>query len=41
LPALNPESVRVRLIAQDIIEALQRGFKGEQVWSDMGYASPE
>ncbi|KAL9375848.1 hypothetical protein Peur_032727 [Populus x canadensis] len=41
LSALHPESFRVRSTAQNIIEALQRGFKGEQVWSDMGYASPE
>lgn len=41
LPALHPESVRMRLIAQDIIDALQRGLKREQVWSDMGYASQE
>ncbi|KAJ6417768.1 hypothetical protein OIU84_001197 [Salix udensis] len=41
LPALHPESVRTRLIAQDIIDALQRGLKREQVWSDMGYASQE
>ncbi|KAF5743580.1 hypothetical protein HS088_TW08G00164 [Tripterygium wilfordii] len=41
LPAIHPESIRVRLIAKDIIEALQRGLKKEQVWSDLGYASPE
>ncbi|KAJ6748083.1 METALLOENDOPEPTIDASE OMA1 [Salix purpurea] len=41
LPALHPESVRTRLIAQDIIDALQRGLQREQVWSDMGYASQE
>ncbi|XP_010277452.1 PREDICTED: uncharacterized protein LOC104611885 [Nelumbo nucifera] len=39
LPAIHPESVRVRLIAKDIIEALQRGLRHEQVWSDLGYAS--
>uniref|UniRef100_A0A5B6Z9B3 Peptidase M48 domain-containing protein n=1 Tax=Davidia involucrata TaxID=16924 RepID=A0A5B6Z9B3_DAVIN len=39
LPAIHPESVRVRLISKDIIEALQRGLKHEQVWSDLGYAS--
>ncbi|XP_059449947.1 mitochondrial metalloendopeptidase OMA1 [Corylus avellana] len=38
LPAIHPESVRVRLIAKDIIEALQRGLRNEQVWSDLGYA---
>ncbi|KAK9665604.1 hypothetical protein RND81_14G122800 [Saponaria officinalis] len=37
LPALHPESVRVRLIAKDIIEALQRGLSHERVWSDPGY----
>ncbi|XP_015580938.1 uncharacterized protein LOC8266010 [Ricinus communis] len=41
LPAIHPESVRVRLIAKDIIEALQRGLRQETVWSDMGYASSE
>lgn len=41
LPAIHPDSVRVRLIAKDIIEALQRGLKHETVWSDMGYASTE
>ncbi|KAJ8752947.1 hypothetical protein K2173_008682 [Erythroxylum novogranatense] len=41
LPAIHPESIRVRLIAKDIIEALQRGLKNEQVWSDLGYASSE
>lgn len=39
LPAIHPESVRVRLIAKDIIEALQRGLRKEQVWTDLGYAS--
>ncbi|KAM7494577.1 hypothetical protein LguiB_029186 [Lonicera macranthoides] len=39
LPAIHPDSVRVRLIAKDIIEALQRGLKKEQVWTDPGYAS--
>ncbi|KAG6576770.1 hypothetical protein SDJN03_24344, partial [Cucurbita argyrosperma subsp. sororia] len=39
LPAVHPESVRVRLIAKDIIDALQRGLKQENVWSDLGYAS--
>ncbi|XP_065878625.1 mitochondrial metalloendopeptidase OMA1 isoform X2 [Euphorbia lathyris] len=39
LPAIHPESVRVRLIAKEIIEALQRGLKQEHVWTDMGYAS--
>ncbi|CAN4080782.1 unnamed protein product [Withania somnifera] len=39
LPAIHPESVRVRLIATDIIEALQRGLRKEQVWTDINYAS--
>ncbi|KAJ4951337.1 hypothetical protein NE237_028169 [Protea cynaroides] len=39
LPSIHPESVRVRLIAKDIIEALQRGLSHERVWSDPGYAS--
>lgn len=41
LPAIHPDSIRVRLIAKDIIEALQRGLKHETVWSDLGYASSE
>lgn len=41
LPPIHPESVRVRLIAKDIIEALQRGLRHEQVWRDINYASPE
>lgn len=39
LPAIHPDSVRVRLIANDIIKALERGLKHERVWSDLGYAS--
>ncbi|PON69990.1 Peptidase M [Parasponia andersonii] len=39
LPAIHPESIRIRLIANDIIKALQKGLRQEQVWSDMGYAS--
>ncbi|KAJ8448655.1 hypothetical protein Cgig2_010542 [Carnegiea gigantea] len=39
LPAIHPDSVRVRLIAKEIIDALQRGLSHEQVWSDPGYAS--
>ncbi|KAA8533811.1 hypothetical protein F0562_031328 [Nyssa sinensis] len=39
LPAIHPESVRVRLISKEIIEALQRGLRNDQVWSDPGYAS--
>ncbi|XP_057988678.1 mitochondrial metalloendopeptidase OMA1 isoform X2 [Hevea brasiliensis] len=41
LPAIHPESVRVRLISKDIIEALQRGLSQERVWSDLGYASSD
>uniref|UniRef100_A0A2P2J218 Uncharacterized protein LOC8266010 n=1 Tax=Rhizophora mucronata TaxID=61149 RepID=A0A2P2J218_RHIMU len=41
LPAIHPDSVRVRLISKDIIEALQRGLKNEQVWTDLGYASSD
>ncbi|KAI4351865.1 hypothetical protein L6164_006170 [Bauhinia variegata] len=39
LPAIHPDSIRVRLISKDIIEGLQKGLRKEQVWSDMGYAS--
>ncbi|XP_010536516.1 PREDICTED: uncharacterized protein LOC104811503 isoform X2 [Tarenaya hassleriana] len=39
LPAIHPDSIRVRLIAADIIDALQRGFSHEGMWSDIGYAS--
>lgn len=39
LPAVHPDSVRVRLIAKDIIDALQRGLRKEQVWSDLEYAT--
>ncbi|XP_020221189.1 uncharacterized protein LOC109803920 [Cajanus cajan] len=39
LPPIHPESVRVTMIAKDIIDALQRGLRKEQVWSDLGYAS--
>ncbi|EXC20881.1 Mitochondrial metalloendopeptidase OMA1 [Morus notabilis] len=41
LPAIHPESVRVRLIANDIIKALQRGLRHERVWNDLDYASSE
>ncbi|KAK1307295.1 hypothetical protein QJS10_CPA10g00747 [Acorus calamus] len=41
LPPYHPESVRVRLIAKDIIGALQRGLRKERVWSDLEYAAPE
>ncbi|CAH1434021.1 unnamed protein product [Lactuca virosa] len=36
---IHPESIRVRLISKDIIEALQRGLKKEQVWTAFNYAS--
>lgn len=39
LPPIHPESVRVRLIAKDLIEALQRGLRKDQIWSDPGYAT--
>ncbi|PON69991.1 hypothetical protein PanWU01x14_084550 [Parasponia andersonii] len=39
LPASHPENVRVQLLASDIIKAMQKGLRQEQVWSDMGYAS--
>ncbi|KAI7737293.1 hypothetical protein M8C21_020725 [Ambrosia artemisiifolia] len=39
LPAMHPESVRVRMISKDIIEALQRGLKKETVWMDLSYGA--
>ncbi|GAU37146.1 hypothetical protein TSUD_293030 [Trifolium subterraneum] len=41
LPAMHPESVRVTMIANDIVNALKRGVsqENENVWSDLGYAS--
>ncbi|KAI3982535.1 hypothetical protein MKX01_031274 [Papaver californicum] len=39
LPAIHPESIRVRLIAKDVIEALERGIRHEQVWSDPEYSN--
>jgi len=39
LPATHPESKRVRMIYKDIVDALQRGLRKEDVWSDLGYAS--
>ncbi|XP_045813116.1 uncharacterized protein LOC123907070 [Trifolium pratense] len=41
LPAMHPESVRVTMIANDIVNALKRGLsqENENVWSDLGYAS--
>ncbi|KAL9677779.1 hypothetical protein QQ045_015615 [Rhodiola kirilowii] len=40
LLAIHPDSIRVRLIANDIIESLQRGLKQENV-RDVPYASGE
>lgn len=37
LPAIHPESVRVKLVAKDIIEAVYRGLKREHAWRDFGY----
>jgi len=39
LPAIHPQSVRVRLIAKDIIEALQRGTRHQESWSDVAYSN--
>ncbi|XP_072952844.1 mitochondrial metalloendopeptidase OMA1-like [Typha angustifolia] len=42
LPALHPDSVRVRLISQDIIRALQVGLRRQEEghrWSDIDYAN--
>ncbi|MED6136337.1 hypothetical protein PIB30_055097 [Stylosanthes scabra] len=39
LPPIHPQSVRIRMISKEIIDALQRGLSMEQVWSDVGYAS--
>ncbi|XP_071732680.1 mitochondrial metalloendopeptidase OMA1-like [Rutidosis leptorrhynchoides] len=39
VPETHPDSVRVRMITKDIIEALKRGLKKEQVWTDLNYAS--
>ncbi|KAK1415325.1 hypothetical protein QVD17_31104 [Tagetes erecta] len=35
LPETDPKSVRVRKIGKDIVEALQRGLKKEEVWRDL------
>ncbi|KZV25364.1 hypothetical protein F511_07248 [Dorcoceras hygrometricum] len=40
LPPLHPDSIRVQRISQEIIDALERGFEKEEVWSDLRY-SPE
>ncbi|KAM1371679.1 hypothetical protein COP2_043059 [Malus domestica] len=39
LPAIHPDSVRVRLISKDIIEALQRGLSHQVTWTDVDHAS--
>ncbi|XP_042058521.1 uncharacterized protein LOC121802898 isoform X2 [Salvia splendens] len=39
VPPLHPESIRVQKIAQDIVEAVQKGLRKEQVWTDIGYSS--
>ncbi|KAI8007636.1 Mitochondrial metalloendopeptidase OMA1 [Camellia lanceoleosa] len=36
LPAIHPESIRVRLIYQDIIGALHRGLRIGEAWNDLG-----
>ncbi|KAJ8633664.1 hypothetical protein MRB53_027000 [Persea americana] len=41
LPPLHPYSIRVKLIASDIINALQRGIGHERVWSDISYSNEE
>ncbi|KAL9666208.1 hypothetical protein QQ045_000532 [Rhodiola kirilowii] len=41
LSAIHPASIRVMLIAKDIIKALQRGLKQENVWRDVPYAPEE
>ncbi|WRX19439.1 Peptidase M48 - like 2 [Theobroma cacao] len=40
LPPLHPESVRVRLIAKNIVDALKKGLNHDQIWSDLVYESP-
>lgn len=40
LPPTHPDSIRVRLIAKDIVEALQRGLRQpERTWRDPEYTS--
>ncbi|KAK4280465.1 hypothetical protein QN277_012089 [Acacia crassicarpa] len=38
LPSVHPESIRVRMIAKDIIDALQKGLKKDQVKSEFSYS---
>ncbi|KAG6410851.1 hypothetical protein SASPL_128922 [Salvia splendens] len=35
VPPLHPESIRLQKIAQDIVEAVQKGLRKEQVWTDI------
>ena len=40
LPPTNPDSIRIKLIANDIVDALQKGLRKEdRVWRDLGYKS--
>ncbi|CAJ1978896.1 unnamed protein product [Sphenostylis stenocarpa] len=41
LPPLHPESVRVTMIAKEIIDALQRGLRKNLVLNDLGSASEQ
>lgn len=41
LPAIHPQSVQVRLIAKDIIEALQRGTRHQESLSDVVYTNTQ
>ncbi|KAK8464089.1 hypothetical protein PHAVU_011G124600 [Phaseolus vulgaris] len=39
LPPIHPESVRVTMIAKEIIDALQRGLRKDKMLNDLGYTS--
>ncbi|KAK8937014.1 hypothetical protein KSP39_PZI012325 [Platanthera zijinensis] len=42
LPAIHPDSIRVRVISKHIIEAVQRGLRqGDRRWNDVDYASEQ
>ncbi|KAH7839690.1 hypothetical protein Vadar_007386 [Vaccinium darrowii] len=41
LPEIHPESIRVKVVAKDIIEAVYRGLKREHTWRDFGYATTD
>lgn len=41
LPPIHPDGIRVKSIASDIINALQRGIGHERVWSDISYSNEE